>query len=81
LGTRIGRGLNRALGRNGKVLHERYHARALRTPTEVRNAINYVLNNHHHHTGLASADPFTSVAQPQVVVKPRTWLLTHAPPR
>jgi hypothetical protein len=62
------------------VLGERYHARALRTPTEVRNAIHYVLNNHHHHTGRAEADPFTSVAQPQIVVAPRTWLLVHAPP-
>jgi hypothetical protein len=62
------------------VLGERYHARALRTPTEVRSAINYVLNNHHHHTGRAEADPFTSWAQPQLVVKPRTWLLVHAPP-
>jgi hypothetical protein len=80
LGTRIGRGLNRLLGRHGKVLGERYHARALRTPTEVRNAINYVLNNHHHHTGRAEADPYMSLAQPQIVVEPRTWLLVHAPP-
>src|SRR3954463_8308613 len=80
LGVRIARGLNRLLQRRGRVIGDTYHARGLRTPTEVRNAVRYVLNNNHHHTGFATADPFTSVAQPQIVVKPQTWLLTHAPP-
>jgi hypothetical protein len=34
------------------VFAERYHARALRTPLEVRRALVYVFHNHrHHHTG------------------------------
>ena len=35
--------------RSGRVFADRYHARILRTPTEVRHAINYVLNNWRHH--------------------------------
>src|SRR5262249_56515976 len=34
LGVRVARGLNRALGRRGKVLQERYHGHVLKTPTE-----------------------------------------------
>src|SRR3954447_1172741 len=75
LGVRIARGVNRLLQRRGRVIGDTYHARALRTPTEVRNAVRYVVNNHHHHTGRAESDPFTSVAQPHVCVKPQTWLL------
>jgi len=36
--------------RRGRVFSDRYHARILRTPTEVRNALNYVLNNWRHHS-------------------------------
>ena len=51
LEIRIARGVNRTLGRSGQVLADRYHARALRTPTEVRNALRYVLQNLAHHRG------------------------------
>jgi REP element-mobilizing transposase RayT len=47
--TRIARRFNRALGRRGEVFAERYHSRSLETPTEVRNALCYVLNNERHH--------------------------------
>jgi len=36
--------------RRGRVFSDRYHARVLRTPTEVRHALNYVLNNWRHHS-------------------------------
>src|SRR4030095_14766198 len=49
LGIRIAKRLNGAMGRSGKVFAERYHARALTCPREVRNAIVYVLHNHKHH--------------------------------
>ena len=49
LGVRIARGLNRLMGTRGPVLADRYHARTLRTPREVRNAFAYVLGNHRHH--------------------------------
>jgi REP element-mobilizing transposase RayT len=35
--------------RSGRVFSDRYHARALTTPREVRNALAYVLNNWRHH--------------------------------
>ena len=56
LGVRIARRLNRALRRSGRVFADRYHARQLKTPTQVRNALRYVLNNALHH-GLRGAQP------------------------
>ncbi len=47
--------LNRALGartgekRRGTVFPDRYHARVLRSPTQTRNALAYVLNNWRKH--------------------------------
>jgi REP element-mobilizing transposase RayT len=46
---RMAKGLNRVMGRHGAVFADRYHARSLRTPTEVRNVIVYVLANRHKH--------------------------------
>jgi REP element-mobilizing transposase RayT len=45
LSIRIARGINRELQRKGRVFGDRYHARALKTPREVRNALRYVLLN------------------------------------
>jgi REP element-mobilizing transposase RayT len=47
--VRLARRLNAKLGRTGKLFAARYHARALATPREVRNAIRYVLLNRRHH--------------------------------
>lgn len=49
LAIRVARRLNRALDRRGPVFAERYHARTLRTPREVRHALAYVLLNERHH--------------------------------
>ena len=49
LGARFARAVNRMLGRRGAVLLDRYHARILRTPREVRNALAYVLLNVRKH--------------------------------
>src|SRR5206468_1396915 len=49
LGVRLARRINAYLGRTGPLLAQRYHARPLRTPREVRNAIRYVLLNARHH--------------------------------
>jgi len=51
--------------RRGRVFVDRYHARVLKTPTEVRNAIGYVLNNWRHHgehraTPERRVDPYSS---------------------
>jgi len=51
----IARRLNAAISdergtrRSGRVFSDRYHARILRTPRDVRNVIGYVLNNWRHH--------------------------------
>jgi len=73
--TRVARRINAALGRRGTLFPDRYHARALKTPREVRNAIRYVLLNRKHHAGeqrftrtwidpCSSAAWFTGWAQP-----------------
>jgi REP element-mobilizing transposase RayT len=67
LNVRLARRLNAVLGRRGPLFATRYHARALRTPREVRAAIRYVLLNARHHAaerGVRLArcwvDPFSS---------------------
>jgi REP element-mobilizing transposase RayT len=45
----VARRLNPALMRSGKLFAHRYHARYLKTPREVRNALRYVLLNRKHH--------------------------------
>lgn len=63
---RIAKGLNRAIGRTGQVFADRYHGRALGSPTEVRNALVYVLGNHAKHAGVGTkvdcVDPLSSGA-------------------
>lgn len=46
---RIARGVNRTLARTGRVFLDRYHERILETPTEVRRALVYVINNARRH--------------------------------
>jgi REP element-mobilizing transposase RayT len=59
--VRVARGINRVLGRRGSLFTERYHCRALRTPTEVRHAVRYVLLNQRHHLARGGARPSASV--------------------
>jgi REP element-mobilizing transposase RayT len=49
LGVRLARGMNQLFGRRGRVVSDRYHARALKTPLEVKHALLYVLNNIRKH--------------------------------
>src|SRR5688572_10799518 len=49
LGVRIARRVNARIGRRGKLIAERYHARPLRTPSEVRKTLHYVRHNYRHH--------------------------------
>ncbi len=47
--------------RRGKVIAARYHARALRSRTDAKNVVRYVLANHARHVpGAAVADPWSS---------------------
>ena len=61
---RMARGLNKLWQRKGRVFAERYHERILRSPTEVRRALVYVLQNAKKHLGRLSRlnrpDPFSS---------------------
>lgn len=49
--SRLARAVNRAFSRTGRVLADRYHARVLKTPREVRNVLAYVLLNARRHAG------------------------------
>ena len=51
LGSRLARAVNRVFVRAGRVLEDRYHHVVLRTPTQVRNALRYVLLNGRKHAG------------------------------
>jgi putative transposase len=69
LAIRIAKGVNRAIGRKGQIFADRYHARILRTVTEVRNAVNYVRKNWHKHQKQSGrwshdwyVDPFSSMS-------------------
>jgi REP element-mobilizing transposase RayT len=67
LQVRLAKGLNRMMGRHGKVFADRFHAHVLETPSETRRAIAYVLLNHRSHAarrgervGSGAADPYSS---------------------
>jgi hypothetical protein len=61
LTVRVAKAVNRALGRHGRVWADRYHARLLRTPREVRNALVYIVNNVRKHVARARGiDPCSS---------------------
>jgi REP element-mobilizing transposase RayT len=87
LAGRCARALNRSWARRGRVWGHRYHAHALRTPTEVRNAIAYVLLNFRKHLhGAPGMDPLSSGRSFDgwshqnapvplgAIAPPRTWL-------
>ncbi len=82
----LGRVINRALGRKGALWADRYHARELKSPPEVRNALVYVLRNAAKHLGRAE-DEFSSAkwfdgfrdaapAGNSPLGHARTWLVT-----
>jgi len=88
LGCRAARALNRAWGRRGAIWGDRYHARPLRTPREMRGGLVYVLLNFRKHLRAPPcidprssgawfdgwARPPPAAAQPCPVATPRTWL-------
>ena len=88
LAVRTAKAINRVLSRHGSVWAERFHAHVLKTPSEVRNALVYVLHNVRKHVpGVRGFDPRSSarffdgwrtagarVVGRSPVVLPRTWL-------
>jgi len=60
---RIAKRLNRVMGGRGRLFADRFHERVLRSPTEVRNVVRYVLQNQHKHYANRQpppVDPFSS---------------------
>src|SRR5205823_3836795 len=78
---RVAKALNRLMDRSGTVFSDHFHSRILKTPTELVNAIAYVLDNHEHHFGPGGEiDRFSSAAltpgrREQVLARPHGWLL------
>src|SRR5260221_7338375 len=73
LAIRIARAVNRAARRKGRVFSDHYFARELKTPTEVRRAVRYVLDNFILHTLLEMPRTDTRAS---TLIAPLTRLLT-----
>lgn len=87
LNVRLARAINGLLAMRGHVWSDRYHGHVLRTPSEVRNALVYVLMNAKKHgVRLSGVDAFSSgpwfdgfanvrpsTTDPPTAA-PRTWL-------
>ena len=92
LAIRIALAVNRLMGRRGNLFADRYHARALKTPREMRASLVYVLLNFRKHLRAPPAvDPCSSgawfdgwttppprPAEPSAVRPARTWLAQSA---
>lgn len=82
LSIRLAKGMNRLMGCRGPVLEDRHHVHVLRTPAEVRRAVEYVTGNFESHArrrgepvGEGFRDRFGSNARPELVEAAGTWLL------
>lgn len=64
LTVRLARRLNERMSRRGRFFADRYHARQLKTPLEVKRALAYVLNNIRHHMAQSGAQPPRDWADP-----------------
>ncbi len=87
--VRVAKALNREWERRGKVLADRFHARILHTPREVRNALVYVLQNARKHGArIRGIDAHSSgpwfrgwrdrvVMAARPIASARSWLLSR----
>src|SRR5262245_42560495 len=91
LALRIVSRLNKLWERAGRLFADRYHARILRSPSEVKRALVYLLNNARKHGAWfeRAADVFSSgpafdgwrqraaeSSPPKLLSRARTWLLS-----
>jgi len=88
LAVRTAKAINRRARRRGKVWSDRFHARGLTTPREVRRAMTYVLLTFSKHLRAPPgidprssgpwfdgwAKPPAPAADPSPVATPKTWL-------
>jgi REP element-mobilizing transposase RayT len=83
LSVRIAKRMNALMRRRGRVIGDRYHARGLRTPTEVRRVATDIRENYRRHARARGerlpglwVDPYTSDATwlAARLPQPRTWL-------
>jgi len=85
LSIRVAKGMNRLMGTQGRVMGDRYHARVLRTPTEVRACVHYIRQNYRKHSAERGSrlavgwiDPYSSDARTVTLPTPQTWLVRQA---
>jgi putative transposase len=79
---RIARNLNALMGTHGRRFDDRYHEHVLKTPSETRNALLYVIGNRAVHLARwgkiarANVDEFSSLANDELIRRPESLLLT-----
>jgi putative transposase len=76
--VRLARALNAALRRHGRVFADHFHSRLLQSPTQLVNAIRYVLENaERHFSRTIVRDAFSSEAEEnaEVLGQPSGWML------
>jgi putative transposase len=75
--VRLARALNEALDRSGRVFSDHFHSEILKSPTQLVNAIRYVLGNAERHYGEEGTDAFSSevTGAAEVLARPEGWLL------
>ena len=86
LSIRLAKGLNTMMDKRGKVLADRFHARILRTPTEVKRVLLYVRGNRDIHRSRwdqktsGEPDPYSSAVKTPDLALPdaHTYLLIRA---
>ena len=76
LAVRLARRLNALFGTSGTLFPDRFHAHALRSPSEVRNALGYVVHNFAHHLAL---DGYVIPRGTRDLLSSASWL-TAPPP-
>ena len=82
LSVRFAKGLNRMMGRSGRVIADRFHSHVLATPSEVRRAMDYIRNNARKHAAqwgdhysASYVDPFSSDRRDILLPTATTWLV------
>jgi putative transposase len=79
--SRIARDLNEVMRTRGARFDDRYHEHILKTPSETRNALMYVIGNRAVHLArwgkrpLKDLDPCSSLVAEDLIHPPKTWLL------